>query len=72
MKNLNFEIVNNMSEDSMRQLLRDEVIEQHLREQVEAERLKAEGEAKVKEEKSLNDFFTNRFKNKSPHFGDQY
>ena len=65
-------MVNNMSEDAMRQLLRDEVVEQHLKEQAEAERIKAEEEVKVKEEKAMNDFFANPFKDKSPRFGDQY
>lgn len=72
MRNLSLEMVNNMSEDAMRQLLRDEVVEQHLREQAEAERLKAEEEAKAKEEKAMNDFFANRFRNESPRFGYQY
>lgn len=72
MRKLSMDLVNNMSEDAMRQLLRDEVVEQHLREQAEAERLKAEEEAKAKEEKAMNDFFANRFRNKSPRFGGQY
>ena len=58
------DLVNNMSEDAMRQLLRDEVVEQHLKEQAEAERLKAEEEANAEEEKAMNDFFVNRFRNK--------
>lgn len=72
MKKLSMELVNNMSEDAMRQLLRDEVVEQHLKEQAEAERIQAEEEAKAKETKQLDDFFANRFKDKSPRFGDQY
>ena len=72
MKKLSLEMVNNMSEDAMRQLLRDEVVEQHLKEQAESERIRAEEEAKAKEEKAMNDFFANKFKDKSPRFGDQY
>ena len=60
MKKLSLEMVNNMSEDAMRQLLRDEVVEQHLKEQAEAERIKAEEEVKVKDEKAMNDFFANK------------
>lgn len=72
MKKLSMDLVNNMSEDAMRQLLRDEVVEQHLKEQAEAERIRAEEEAKAKEEKAMNDFFANKFKDNSPRFGDQY
>lgn len=56
MKKLSLEMVNNMSEDAMRQLLRDEVVEQHLKEQAEAERIKAEEEAKAKEDKGNERF----------------
>ena len=72
MKKLSLEMVNNMSEDAMRQLLRDEVVEQHLKEQAESERIRAEEEAKAKEEKAMNDFFANKFKDISQRFGDMY
>lgn len=72
MKNLSLEMVNNMSEDTMRQLLHDEVVEQHLKEQAEAERIAAEEQAKREEAARMDAFFAERFRNKSPRFGDQY
>lgn len=72
MENLTLEQVNNMDTESMRQVLRNAVIERQRAEQAEAERQKAEEETKAKEEKAMNDFFANRFRNKSPRFGDQY
>lgn len=72
MQKLTFEQVNNMSEDTMRRLLLDEVLDQNFKEQAEEERRKAEEEARAKEEERLNGFFADRFKNKSPRFGDQY
>lgn len=72
MRKLSMDLVNNMSEDAMRQLLRDEVVEQHLREQAEAERIAAEEQAKREETARMDAFFAERFRNKSPRFGDQY
>lgn len=72
MQRLTFEQVNNMSEDTMRRLLLDEVLDQNFKEQAEEERRKAEEEARTREEERLNSFFADRFKNKTPRFGDQY
>lgn len=69
---LNMELVNNMSEDAMRQLLRDEVVEQHLAEQAEAERIAAEEQAKREESARMDAFFAERFRHTEPRFGDQY
>lgn len=72
MEKLSLEQVNNMDVEAMRQVLRNAVIERHMAEQAEAERQKVEAAAKEKEEEHLNNFFANKFKNKSPRFGDQY
>ena len=72
MENITLEQVNNMDAESMRQVLRNAVIERQRAEQAEAERRKAEEEAKAKDEELMNNFFANKFKNKSPRFGDQY
>lgn len=72
MENLTLEQVNNMDAESMRQVLRSAVIERQRAEQAEADRRKAEEEAKAKDEELMNNFFANKFKNKSPRFGDQY
>lgn len=72
MENLTLEQVNNMDAETMRQVLRNEVIEKQRLEQAEAERRKAEEEAKAKDEEIMNNFFANKFKNKAPRFGDQY
>lgn len=72
MENLTLEQVNNMDSETMRQVLRNAVIERQRTEQAEAERRKAEEEAKTKDEELMNNFFANKFKNKSPRFGDQY
>lgn len=72
MEQLTLEQVNNMDAESMRQVLRNAVIERQRAEQAEAERRKAEEEAKAKDEELMNNFFANKFKNQSPRFGDQY
>lgn len=72
MENLTLEQINNMDAESMRQVLRNAVIERQRAEQAEADRRKAEEEAKTKDEELMNNFFANKFKNKSPRFGDQY
>lgn len=72
MKNLTLEQINNMDSESMRQVLRNAVIERQRAEQAEAERRKAEEEAKAKDEEIMNNFFANKFKNKAQRFGDQY
>lgn len=72
MENLTLEQVNNMDSETMRQVLRNAVIERQREEQAEADRRKAEEEAKAKDEELMNNFFANKFKNKSPRFGDQY
>ena len=72
MENLTLEQVNNMDAESMRQVLRSAVIERQNEEQAEAERRKAEEEAKAKDEELMDNFFAKKFKNKSPRFGDQY
>lgn len=72
MENITLEQVNNMDAETMRQVLRNAVIERQRAEQAEAERRKAEEEAKAKDEELMNNFFANKFKNKSPRFGDQY
>ena len=72
MEQLTLEQVNNMDAESMRQVLRNAVIERQRAEQAEADRRKAEEEAKAKDEEQMNNFFANKFKNKSPRFGDQY
>lgn len=72
MEQLTLEQVNNMDAESMRQVLRNAVIERQRAEQAEADRRKAEEEAKAKDEELMNDFFTKKFKNQSPRFGDQY
>lgn len=72
MEQLTLEQVNNMDAESMRQILRNAVIERQRAEQAEADRRKAEEEAKAKDEELMNNFFANKFKNQSPRFGDQY
>ena len=72
MENLTLEQVNNMDAESMRQVLRSAVIERQRAEQAEADRRKAEEEAKAKDEELMNNFFSKKFKNQSPKFGDQY
>ena len=69
MEQLTLEQVNNMDAESMRQVLRNAVIERQRTEQAEAERQKAEAEAKAKEEERLGNFFANKLKNPSPRFG---
>ena len=72
MEQLTLEQVNNMDAESMRQVLRNAVIERQRAEQAEADRRKAEEEAKAKEEEWMNNFFAGKMKNQSPRFGDQY
>ena len=72
MENLTLEQISNMDTESMRQVLRNAVIERQRAEQAEADRRKAEEEAKAKDEELMNNFFANKFKNQSPRFGDQY
>ena len=72
MRKFTLEEVNNMDADTMRQILRTEVIEQRMRERAEAERIAAEEQAKREESARMDAFFVERFKNKSPKFGDQY
>lgn len=72
MEQLTLEQVNNMDAESMRQVLRNAVIERQRAEQAEADRRKAEEEAKAKDEELMNNFFAHKFKNQSPRFGDQY
>ena len=72
MEQLTLEQVNNMDAESMRQVLRNAVIERQRAEQAEADRRKAEEEAKAKDEELMNNFFANKFKNQPPRFGDQY
>lgn len=66
------EEVNNMSEETMRQILRDEVINQRMQERLEAERIASEEQAKAKESARMDAFFAQRFQNSRPKFGDQY
>lgn len=66
------EEVNNMDAETMRQVLRNEVIEQQMQERAEAERIAAEEQAKAEEAARLNAFFAERFQNSRPKFGDQY
>ena len=72
MRNLSLEEVNNMSEETMRQILRDEVINQRMQERLEAERIASEEQAKAKEYARMDAFFAQRFQNSRPKFGDQY
>lgn len=72
MENLTLEQINNMDAETMRQVLRNAVIERQRAEQAEADRRKAEEEAKAKDEELMNNFFAKKFKNQSPRFGDQY
>ena len=72
MRNLSLEEVNNMSEETMRQILRDEVINQRMQERAEAERIAAEERAKAEESARMDAFFAQRFQNSRPKFGDQY
>lgn len=69
MEQLTLEQVNNMDAGSMRQVLRNVVIERQRAEQAEAERQRAEKEAKDKEEQHIKNFFANKLKNPSPRFG---
>ena len=72
MEQLTLEQVNNMDAESMRQVLRNAVIERQRAEQAEAERQKAEEEAKDKAKERMDNFFAGKLKNQSPRFGDQY
>ena len=72
MENLTLEQINNMDTESMRQVLRNAVIERQRAEQAEADRRKEEEEAKAKDEELMNNFFAKKFKTQSPRFGDQY
>lgn len=72
MRKFTLEEVNNMDVETMRQVLRNEVIEQRMQERAEAERIAAEERAKVEEAARMNAFFKERFKNSRPMFGDQY
>ena len=72
MENLTLEQINNMDAETMRQVLRNAVIERQRAEQAEAERQRAEKEAKDKEEEWMNNFFAGKMKNQSPRFRDQY
>lgn len=72
MKKFTLEEVNNMDADTMRQVLRNEVIEQRMQERAEAERITAEERAKVEEAARMDAFFAQRFQNSRPKFGDQY
>ena len=66
------EEVNNMDAETMRQVLRDEVINQRMQERAEAERIAAEEQAKREETARMDAFFAQRFQNSRPKFGDQY
>ena len=72
MENITLEQVNNMDAESMRQVLRNAVIERQRAEQAEADRQKAEEEAKAKAKEWMDNFFAGKFKNQSPRFGGQY
>lgn len=72
MKKFTLEEVNNMDADTMRQVLRNEVIEQRMQELTEAERIAAEERAKAEESARMDAFFSERFQNSRPKFGDQY
>lgn len=72
MENLTLEQINNMDAESMRQVLRNAVIERQREEQAEAERRKEEEEAKAKDKEWMDNFFAGKMKNQSPRFGDQY
>ena len=72
MKKFTLEEVNNLDADTMRQVLRNEVIEQRMQELTEAERIAAEERAKAEESARMDTFFAERFQNSRPKFGDQY
>ena len=72
MRKFTLEEVNNMDADTMRQVLRNEVIEQRMQERAEAERIAAEEQAKREEAARMDAFFAQRFQNSRPKFGDQY
>lgn len=72
MRKFNLEEVNNMSEETMRQILRDEVINQQMQERADAERIAAEEQAKQEATARMDAFFAQRFQNSRPKFGDQY
>ena len=72
MKDLSLEQVNNMDADTMRQVLRNAVIERQMQERQEAERAAAEERKKEEEKVRLDAFFQERFQNSRPMIGDQY
>lgn len=72
MRKITLEEVNNLSLDAMRQILRDEVINQQMQERAEAERIAAEERAKAEEASRMDAFFKERFQSSRPMFGDQY
>ena len=72
MRKFNLEEVNNMSEETMRQILRDEVINQQMQERADAERIAAKEQAKREEAARMDAFFAQRFQNSRPQFGNQY
>lgn len=71
MRKISLEEVNNMSESAMRQILRDEVINQQMQERADAERIAAEEQAKQEEAARMDAFFAERL-NSRLKFGDQY
>lgn len=72
MKKFTLEEVNNMDAETMRQVLRNEVIEQRMQERADAERIAAEERAKQEATTRMDAFFAQRFQNSRPKFGDQY
>ena len=72
MKKFTLEEVNNMDAETMRQVLRNEVINQQMQERAEAERIAVEEQAKREATARMDAFFAQRFQNSRPKFGDQY
>ncbi len=61
-----------MDTETMRQILKNEVINQHLAEFEAKEKRKQEEAAKEANNARMDTFFKNKLKNKAPRFGDQY
>lgn len=66
------EEINNMSAETMRQILREQTISS-MRAEREAEQAKAEEAAKKEaEQKEFDEYFNTKFANQHPKFHDQY